>query len=413
MKVDRAPGWVTWPRRINIALLCFFTLLVAYCDRVNLAVAAPDMMREFQWSTAQMGWVFSGFFAGYTLFILPAGLVVERYGARRVLGYGLIGWSVLTALVTVPRTIPVLSSTRVLLGASESGTFPAINTLLARWFSKEEYARAAGFCWAGGYAASIVAFPLAGAILHLWGWRGIFWAFGGLGLVWSMVWVKGTAKEGEIRNEKRQTAEDSSIPLPILLRSRPVWALLVLHWSSNWFSYVLISWLPTYLEIARHFSIGSTAIGSAMPFLAAWLGTNVFGFAIDRLSLRFPRTKVRKSMLLPFALSGFMLAGVGLLTSYAAIVGLLSLATALMTAATPIYASGSLDLAPNSSARLVGIQSTVANTAGIVAPVVSGYLARNGGWGAVFTVTALVCLLGAVTYGCIGRAEPLQVAVAT
>jgi MFS family permease len=84
-----------------------------------------------------------------------------------------------------------------------------------------------------------------------------------------------------------------------------------------------------------------------------------------------------------------------------------------MTSATPIYASGSLDLAPNSSARLVGIQSTVANTAGIVAPVVSGYLARNGGWGAVFTVTALVCLLGAVTYGCIGRAEPLQVAVAT
>jgi hypothetical protein len=52
--------WLPWPKRIDIALLSYKALVIAYCDRVNISVAAPSMMREY----AGMGWVLSGFFTG-------------------------------------------------------------------------------------------------------------------------------------------------------------------------------------------------------------------------------------------------------------------------------------------------------------------------------------------------------------
>ena len=53
-----------WPRRVDIALLCFAANVIAHCDRVSLGAAAPAMMAEYSWTTAQMGWVLSAFFAG-------------------------------------------------------------------------------------------------------------------------------------------------------------------------------------------------------------------------------------------------------------------------------------------------------------------------------------------------------------
>ena len=72
-------------KRVNVALLCFIVLLVSYCDRVNLASAAPAIMRQYQWNTVQMGWILSGFFLGYTCCLIPASLLVQKFGARMVL----------------------------------------------------------------------------------------------------------------------------------------------------------------------------------------------------------------------------------------------------------------------------------------------------------------------------------------
>ena len=122
-----------WPKRWDVAILCFLAQIIGYCDRVNISVAAPELMRERHWDTVQMGCVFTAFFLGYTLSMIPIGIYMDRYGAKLLLTAGVIWWSVFTVL-----------------------------------------SRASGFCWSGGYAGSIIAFPLASAIGWLWGWRSIF-----------------------------------------------------------------------------------------------------------------------------------------------------------------------------------------------------------------------------------------------
>ena len=411
--------WPPWPRRVDIALLSFFALIIAFCDRVNMAVAAPRIMQEHHWDTAQMGWVLSGFFIGYMLFMIPAGLLADRFGPKRVFAWSMAWWSVFTALTPIPGSLFSLTAVRVLMGTGESGAFPAMNGMLVRWFPRQEYSRVAGFCWSGGYAGPIIGFPLASAILALWGWRAVFLAFAFLGLLWLPLWWRTAADYPEeargisepelahIRASRPELKRAEAVPWAKLVRLPALWAVLTLHFSSNWFSYVMISWLPTYLLVERRFSLSNMAIGTSLPFVFAVLGANLFGALIDRFTLGHDRTRVRKMALLPYALAAGALLLLPAASSPAATVALLCSAMGLLTAATPVYASNSLDLAPRYAGTVVAVQNTMANVAGVLAPVVVGYVVKLTGWNAAFWLTAAISAVGILAFLAFGNAERL------
>ena len=77
-----------------------------------------------------------------------------------------------------------------------------------------------------------------------------------------------------IKGTQKELGERVTAPWGKLLRLSPLWALLALHFSSNWFAYVMISWLPTYLTAARGFSLSSMAVGASLPYVSALLATN-------------------------------------------------------------------------------------------------------------------------------------------
>jgi MFS transporter, ACS family, D-galactonate transporter len=82
MKVDTTMGSGAVAERYVVALTCFLTLVIGYCDRVNMALAAPQVMQQKNWSAVQMSWVLSGFFLGHALFLAPSGMLVERVGRQ-------------------------------------------------------------------------------------------------------------------------------------------------------------------------------------------------------------------------------------------------------------------------------------------------------------------------------------------
>ena len=240
---------------MDVALLCFLANLIAHSDRVSLSVAMPVMMRESGWDTAQAGWVLSGFFLGYTLLMIPVGLLVQRYGTKPVFAICMSWWSVCTLLTPLTRSLGGLTAMRVLLGMGESGTASCINGTLVRWFPPHEYGRASALCWSAGYAGPVLAVPLASYLLHQFGWRAIFYAFGLAGFLW-LPWWRRVEPGPEI-----PTWAPEAVPWRGVLRSPSVWALFVLHFSSNWFFYFMITWLPTYLTTERHLSLPAVAAG--------------------------------------------------------------------------------------------------------------------------------------------------------
>jgi len=135
-----------WPRRVDVALLCFLANLIAHSDRVSISAAMPVMMRESGWDTAQAGWVLSGFFLGYTLLMVPVGVLVQKYGPKPVFGACMSWWTLCTFLTPLPRSLAGLTAMRVLLGVGECGTASCINATRVRWFPPREYSRATALC---------------------------------------------------------------------------------------------------------------------------------------------------------------------------------------------------------------------------------------------------------------------------
>lgn len=399
--------WLPWPRRFDIALLAFLAQLIAYCDRVNLSVAAPMIAAEYGWSPAQMGWVLSGFFGGYMLLMIPIGYMVDRVGPKRTLAGGMAWWSLVTLLTPLCQTVPTMTAARVLIGMGESGTIPSINSMLVRWFPRAEYSRVAGFAWGGGFAGAIIAFPLASAAAAAWGWRAIFALFAALGLLWLPFWILGTSDRPNAAQDEARSSDHRRFGIATFLRHRSVWALFFLHLSSNWYVYVLAAWLPTYLLSHRGFSLSQMAFGSSLPFLAGFIGTNLSGALIDRLTTAQNRARVRKAFLIPSFLGTAALVLVPAMETQIGIVAVLSLSMLLHAAGTPVQASNSMDLAPNNTGTLVGFQNCFANIAGITAPVITGYMVMSTGWTSVFWLTTAVGAAGVTGFLLFGRSEEI------
>ena len=408
-----------WPKRIDICLLSFLAMVIAYCDRVNLSVAAPLIMQEYHWDTVQMGWVLSGFFMGYTIFMIPAGRLVDHLGPKRVFAVGVAWWSIFTALTPLSRSVVGLTVMRAVMGTGQSGTIPAINRSLVSWFPRQEYSRAFGFSYSGSLAGPILAFPLASALLYAFGWRSVFFIFAALGLVWLPFWLKGASDKPENCASVSQTELNhilsarpsfpaiQKVPWLKLLRLRPYWAVLMLHFSSNWFMYVIVSWLPSYLMLERHFSLANMTIGSTLPFVTALLSSNVWAVLIDHFSKKSDRTRVRKAFLIPFICAAGLLLLVPHVSSPIGTVILLCVSMSLYTSVISIYTSGSTELAPRYAGTVAGIQNCFANFAGVLVPVIVGYAVKISGWDSAFWISAAVSWFGIGFFLFFGKLEKL------
>lgn len=408
-----------WPKRIDVALLSFLAMVISLADRINMSVAAPTLMKERGWDTVQMGWVLSGFFIGYALLMAPVGAIADRYSPKWVLGLSVFWWSVLTALTPLPQSLIGMVVVRILVGLGQSGVIPCINSILVRWFPRHEYSRATVFGWSGGSAGAILAFPLASAVLNFWGWQAVFFTFACFGALWLPFWMFGIkdnpadsrgvskAELAHILDGRPELTRVARVPWKAILALPPVYACMILHFSFNWITYLLLSWLPTYLLAERQFSLSNMAVGSALPFLSIVVGGNCFGAMIDKYSQRHDRTRVRKLFLIPFVMAAGALLLIPMATHPVMIVVLLCLAAGLASGAYPVIASGSLDMTPRYAGTVAGLQNCVANFSGILVPVVTGYVVKVSGWTSAFWLAASVCTLGFLVYLCFGQARKL------
>jgi len=160
--------------RYLLIMLIFVVSAVVYIDRSNMSIAGLDLIKAYGVTTLQLGWLQSAFLLGYAFFQIPAGWVVGKLGPRKTLTYGLIWWSVLSALTAlVPPHMAgalfVLIAVRFVLGLGESVAYPSSNQFIAAWFPTQERGKANGWVFGGVGLGSGTA-PLAiGAIVSLYG----------------------------------------------------------------------------------------------------------------------------------------------------------------------------------------------------------------------------------------------------
>src|ERR1039457_6263830 len=127
------------PKRYLLVSWVLVLSAVAFMDRTNISIAGVQISKEFGIDNSHLGWIFSAFLIGYASFQIPGGILIRRWGPRRVLTFFVLSWGVFTVLTAlVPPAMRgsmwLLFLVRVALGASSAVMYPSANQFVERWF---------------------------------------------------------------------------------------------------------------------------------------------------------------------------------------------------------------------------------------------------------------------------------------
>lgn len=409
------PTHVRW---VPILLLVAIGTMINYLDRTVLGIAAPYLSKDLSLSATQMGFVFSAFSWSYAALQIPGGIFLDRYGTRLTYFIAVAFWSLFTGMMGVVRSFGGLIATRIGVGVFEAPCFPANSRILATWFPQHERARANSVYSVGQvFGLGFLSLPLFW-ITQQFGWRGLFFLVGGLGIAFSGVWWALYRNPGESTTVSREELEYIEAggggeyrgqPLEFrwqhigaLLRHRQVVGASIGQFGGNSTLVFFLTWFPTYLVRARGMTFIQAGAMTSLPYIAAAFGVVIGGQVSDRILRRTGSPNFARK--LPIV-SGMLLASAIILANYVP-AGQNALVIIIMSIA--FFGQGMTnlgwtvvsDIAPKKLIGLTGgIFNFTTNLAGIITPLVIGVtFEMTGTFVGPLIYIAAVALLGAFAY---------------
>jgi len=421
---ERAPR-----RRWRIAWLLGLGVLVNYFDRVNLSVSHGALYTAFGISDVAFGYLSAAYNWSYALCQLPVGVVLDRFGVRRVQRNGIFIWSMASFAAAITPNLAGFFGARLLLGIGEAPTFPANAKAIGTWFPQHERSFATSLTDAAAKLASAIGVPLLGILLIHVGWRWSFAATGAISLLYLLLFRRVYCEPeedtelsdaelhliAEIRANEPPAASGPELSLGVLLRERKVIGLSLGFGAYNYVFYLLLTWLPSYLSMALHIDLLHSFLYTGVPWLIA-TATDLFvgGMLVDALVSRgWNAELVRKIVLVVGTACGLGILGAAHAHSAMRALAWISLSIGGLAAAAPVGWSIPALIAPRASVGKVGgIVNFVCQVSGITAQILTGYIVRaTHSYALAFGISAIYLALGIAGYlVLLGRIEPMQTA---
>jgi len=441
-------GRVRW----TIVVMIFLVTIINYADRATMSVAKPEMSKEFSLNAAQMGWVLSAFGWSYVICQIPGGWLLDRFGSKIVYFGSIFIWSLFTFMqgglagVTAGTALAILFVMRLLVGVAESPSFPGNARLVAAWFPANERGTASAIFNSAQYFATALFGPVMGAIALHYGWRAVFFFMGGLGIVFSFVWLKMiysprqhprltqpeldyiekggalvnmdqpkpahpiTRAELELDSVERgglktmsARAEDKGTPVQWgfigqLLKNRMMVGVYLGQFCINCLTVFFATWFIPYLVEQRGLNILNAGFVASVPAICGFMGGVLGGIISDAMLRRgYSITAARKTPIV----GGMLLATTLIICNYVDSYWLVVLVIAMSFFGKGIGALGWTVVSDTSPKEIAGVSGGLFNTFGnlstITTPIVIGYIIQWTGsynWALVFVgANAVIAVL--------------------
>ena len=398
-------------RWLTVALLGV-GMVIAQLHRVDLSVAMPAMASEFGWGPTAQGLALSSFYWTYSLFLIPAGLALDRFGIRIPLLIAFLVWSVASAATSLASTVSVLVLFRLLVGAGEAFVAPAAMRYIRAGFEEERRGLAVSLFIVGTKVGPALAFPLATVLVAGFGWRAMFLLVALATLPWAALYLwqvpPGTAAgrpvldPGKASGGPGPRAESWSV----LLRQRYLWGICLGAFSYMYFLGFCVTWMPAYLRDEYGMDLARSGWFTGFSFAGIAAVTTLAGWAADLVIRRgYDAVAVRRG----FTIAGLLAASMQAASTLTGSAPLMLFATVFSLSglglATANYWALTQSLVPASrSAAAAGMQNAAGHLATVVAPWLTGWLVEHSGrFHAPVQVAGLVLFLGVFAYGYLVR----------
>ncbi|MFD1561208.1 MFS transporter [Paraburkholderia silviterrae] len=396
--------------RYLILALIFIITTLNYADRATLSVTGSAMRTEFGLDAIRMGYIFSAFSWAYVLSQVPAGWILDRFGARRVYAASIFFWSLFTLLQgaigvlgSAAAAVAALFVLRFAMGVAESPAFPANAKVVASWFPTQERGTASAIFNSAQYFAAVVFTPLMAWVTHAYGWHHVYLMMGVGGLVLALVWLrvmKHPATHPHVNRQEleyieqggglvyghqpkargERTTGDGWQRVRQLLTNRMLVGVYLAQFCINVLTYFFLTWFPIYLVQARGMTILHAGMVASLPAVCGFLG-GVLGGVISDALIRggLSLTMARKVPIVGGMALSACIVGCNYVHSDWIVVALMSLAFF----GKGVGALGWAVVADTAPKEAIGLSGSIfnmfGNAAGIVTPIVIGYLVAKTG----------------------------------
>jgi ACS family D-galactonate transporter-like MFS transporter len=405
-------------KRGTIAIILGIGILVNYFDRVNLSIAHDALQQTFGISDIMFGYLLGAYSWTYALMQLPSGSLLDRFGVRHVMLVSIVLWAIASGMAAVAPTIGFLFAARFLLGIGEAPTFPACAKAIGLWFPPKERGVPTAVFDAAAKLAIGLGTPALGLILLYFGMRANFAVTTLLSALYAILFARfyrdPVAPQAAIPTTDPEPMA-SSLGITALLRERKVIAAAIGSGAYNYCFYLLLTWMPFYLQKGLKMTGRQSVLWSSVPWVAAAVvGFGVGGMLTDALVRRgYDSSKVRKSILIAGTGMGIFVLAPAFFQQAHLVLLCLTLSLSGLAAASPVlWTLPSLLVPPGSTGRVGAIMNQSNQIAAIIAPIATGYLTTwTHSFKAAFLVAGIIIVIGVSSYVFLmGRIEPIPVA---
>jgi ACS family D-galactonate transporter-like MFS transporter len=405
-------------RRYLVVFLLFVTVIINYVDRANLAIASPQIEREFGLTSVQMGYIFSAFGWTYALAQIPGGRFLDLVGAKLTYFIAIMGWSVATLLQGFSSGFTSLFGLRAITGIFEAPSFPVNNRVVSAWFPEQERTGAIALYTSGQYVGLAFFTPVLIWVQQMSSWHWVFITTGAIGIIWSLVWmyvyksvhqdrhvnkaelehiVSGgaiTDETGAAKARRKLTKQDWKLVFhPKLL------GVYIVQFSLATTVWFFLTWFPTYLSKGMGIEIAKTGLMTSIPFAAAFLGVISGGFLANKMIAKgYSIGTARKTPILIGLFLSMAIMGANYTTNINVIVLLLAIAFFGNG-----FASQAWSLVSSISPKhLIGLSGGCFNffggVGGVSVPIIVGYLSQYYGFAPALVYIAAIALLSILAF---------------
>src|ERR1700688_388643 len=148
--------------------------LVLGLDITILVTALPTLAAKLSATTDQLQWMSAAYTLSLAGFMLPAGVLGDRFGRKRLLLIGLVTFGISSVIASQMTSANGLILMRIVMGASGAIVLPLVTSILPSMFAEDERQRAIGFSGAGAFIGLPLGPLIAGWLLTHYAWGSIF-----------------------------------------------------------------------------------------------------------------------------------------------------------------------------------------------------------------------------------------------
>lgn len=378
------------PKRYLVYALLFALTAINYIDRMALAMASSQITAEFDISPLMLGLLLSSFLWLYLFALIPMGMLVDRYGSKRVNAWGIGIWSLATVLSAASVGFVSMLVTRLMMGVGESTTYPAGGRVLKEWAPASERGLATSIFHAGSLIGPAIAALGLSVVIEAYGWRAAFVLAASIGFVWLAIWLvwfrQPDRMPGMSREERHQIVDSrvndsetdaQKLGLRKLMRSKTLWAIAFSHGCAVYTTYLFLTWLPGYLQAEKGLTLLKSGVYTAIPYLGAALLGVVVGVLGDRgMAKRNLAGGARRIVVACCLMMSALVFFVPMVDEIGFILVLFTLSLTGCTAAvaTNISLVNDMLASREDAGSAIAFISTGGNLFGIGAPIVTGYV---------------------------------------